>query len=244
MSGAFHAPSTHDQPSVSRRSFRYPRAAVCLGQAGDVDLSADRDPALRRAVLRLRRLPGQSSGDLRLRPPVPRQEPGRINTVRADPQQPDDGLGGALRTARPAARTGVVPGADAASAPAASWASSTSSTRRNGSTGCSGPATTNPRPRPSRPSKPHTARTRPCAGQLERPAAKRRRLLQRLFPHDRACTRSTCWPAWGPSRGSWSVRCKGHFSSRYFGPVDFVGLYWHLVDMIWIYLFPLLYLIH
>lgn len=37
---------------------------------------------------------------------------------------------------------------------------------------------------------------------------------------------------------------KGHFSSAYFGPVDYVGLYWHLVDMIWIYLFPLLYLIH
>ncbi len=36
---------------------------------------------------------------------------------------------------------------------------------------------------------------------------------------------------------------KGHFGSRYFGPVDYVGLYWHLVDMIWIYLFPLLYLI-
>jgi len=29
----------------------------------------------------------------------------------------------------------------------------------------------------------------------------------------------------------------------YFGPVDLVGLYWHLVDMIWIYLFPLMYLI-
>ncbi|MGB7343589.1 MAG: heme-copper oxidase subunit III, partial [Pirellulaceae bacterium] len=25
--------------------------------------------------------------------------------------------------------------------------------------------------------------------------------------------------------------------------VDYVGLYWHLVDLIWIYLFPLLYLI-
>jgi cytochrome c oxidase subunit 3 len=25
--------------------------------------------------------------------------------------------------------------------------------------------------------------------------------------------------------------------------VDLVGLYWHLVDIIWIYLFPLLYLI-
>ena len=37
---------------------------------------------------------------------------------------------------------------------------------------------------------------------------------------------------------------KGQFTSEYFGPVDYVGLYWHLVDLIWIYLFPLLYLIH
>jgi cytochrome c oxidase subunit 3 len=33
------------------------------------------------------------------------------------------------------------------------------------------------------------------------------------------------------------------FHEQYFGPVDNVGLYWHLVDFIWIYLFPLLYLI-
>jgi cytochrome c oxidase subunit 3 len=33
------------------------------------------------------------------------------------------------------------------------------------------------------------------------------------------------------------------FHEEYFGPVDNVGLYWHLVDFIWIYLFPLLYLI-
>jgi cytochrome c oxidase subunit 3 len=37
---------------------------------------------------------------------------------------------------------------------------------------------------------------------------------------------------------------RGRFSAAYFTPVDLVGLYWHLVDMIWIYLFPLLYLIH
>ena len=36
---------------------------------------------------------------------------------------------------------------------------------------------------------------------------------------------------------------KGDFSANYYTPVDMVGLYWHLVDMIWIYLFPLLYLI-
>jgi cytochrome c oxidase subunit 3 len=36
---------------------------------------------------------------------------------------------------------------------------------------------------------------------------------------------------------------KGDFSSSFYTPVDLVGLYWHLVDLIWIYLFPLFYLI-
>jgi cytochrome c oxidase subunit 3 len=34
------------------------------------------------------------------------------------------------------------------------------------------------------------------------------------------------------------------FGPNYFGPIDYAALYWHLVDLIWIYLFPLLYLIH
>jgi heme/copper-type cytochrome/quinol oxidase subunit 3 len=37
---------------------------------------------------------------------------------------------------------------------------------------------------------------------------------------------------------------QGDFGPNYFAPVDIVGLYWHLVDLIWIFLFPLLYLIH
>jgi cytochrome c oxidase subunit 3 len=37
---------------------------------------------------------------------------------------------------------------------------------------------------------------------------------------------------------------RGDFSRRYFTPVDLGGLYWHVVDLIWIFLFPLLYLIH
>lgn len=36
---------------------------------------------------------------------------------------------------------------------------------------------------------------------------------------------------------------KGEFSKDYWTPVDIAALYWHLVDLIWIYLFPLLYLI-
>ena len=36
---------------------------------------------------------------------------------------------------------------------------------------------------------------------------------------------------------------KGHYSPGYYTPIENAGLYWHLVDIIWIYLFPLLYLI-
>ena len=36
---------------------------------------------------------------------------------------------------------------------------------------------------------------------------------------------------------------RGDFGPSYYGPVDAVALYWHLVDMIWIFLFPLFYLI-
>ncbi len=36
---------------------------------------------------------------------------------------------------------------------------------------------------------------------------------------------------------------RGKFSDKYYTPVEVSGLYWHLVDLIWIYLFPLLYLI-
>jgi cytochrome c oxidase subunit 3 len=35
----------------------------------------------------------------------------------------------------------------------------------------------------------------------------------------------------------------GKFSDRYNTPIEVSGLYWHLVDLIWIYLFPLFYLI-
>lgn len=37
---------------------------------------------------------------------------------------------------------------------------------------------------------------------------------------------------------------QGAYGPEYFTPVDLGGLYWHLVDLIWIFLFPLLYLIH
>jgi cytochrome c oxidase subunit III len=44
----------------------------------------------------------------------------------------------------------------------------------------------------------------------------------------------------------WILRraLRGEFGPKHFGAVDYAALYWHLVDLIWIYLFPLLYLIH
>lgn len=33
------------------------------------------------------------------------------------------------------------------------------------------------------------------------------------------------------------------FSAQYYNPVEVSGLYWHFVDIVWIYLYPLLYLI-
>ena len=40
------------------------------------------------------------------------------------------------------------------------------------------------------------------------------------------------WMAW-----------KGRFDEHYYTPVEMTGLYWHFVDIVWIFLFPLLYLV-
>ena len=40
------------------------------------------------------------------------------------------------------------------------------------------------------------------------------------------------WTAW-----------KGNYSTEYYMPVEMSGLYWHFVDIVWIFLFPLLYLL-
>jgi cytochrome c oxidase subunit 3 len=40
------------------------------------------------------------------------------------------------------------------------------------------------------------------------------------------------WMAW-----------RGQFNAEYYTPVEVSGLYWHFVDIVWIFLFPLLYLI-
>ncbi len=36
---------------------------------------------------------------------------------------------------------------------------------------------------------------------------------------------------------------KGRFSAGYHFPVEISGLYWHFVDIVWVFLFPLLYLV-
>ncbi len=41
-----------------------------------------------------------------------------------------------------------------------------------------------------------------------------------------------------------SRAARSHFGPEYYGPVEVMGLYWHFVDIVWIFLFPFLYLIH
>lgn len=36
---------------------------------------------------------------------------------------------------------------------------------------------------------------------------------------------------------------RGRFTPAYNTPVDMIGLYWHFVDIVWVFLFPLLYLL-
>ncbi len=37
--------------------------------------------------------------------------------------------------------------------------------------------------------------------------------------------------------------CQNKFTPEYYAPIENFGLYWHFVDLVWIFLFPLLYLI-
>jgi cytochrome c oxidase subunit III len=37
---------------------------------------------------------------------------------------------------------------------------------------------------------------------------------------------------------------KGRYDSSYYTPIENFGLYWHFVDIVWIFLFPLIYLIN
>ncbi len=49
-----------------------------------------------------------------------------------------------------------------------------------------------------------------------------------------------------PTGRAATVRVKtarGRFNSAYYTGLELGGLYWHLVDLVWIFLFPLLYLI-
>ena len=39
------------------------------------------------------------------------------------------------------------------------------------------------------------------------------------------------------------MAAKGEFTAEWYTPVEIMGLYWHFVDLVWIFLFPLLYLI-
>jgi len=39
------------------------------------------------------------------------------------------------------------------------------------------------------------------------------------------------------------MAARGKFDGGYYSPIEVTGLYWHFVDIVWIFLFPLLYLV-
>ena len=39
------------------------------------------------------------------------------------------------------------------------------------------------------------------------------------------------------------LSARGKFNSIYYSPLELGGLYWHFVDIVWVFLFPLLYLV-
>jgi cytochrome c oxidase subunit 3 len=41
----------------------------------------------------------------------------------------------------------------------------------------------------------------------------------------------------------WVLSWRRYVSAEYWTPVELLGLYWHFVDIVWIFLYPLLYLI-
>ena len=42
----------------------------------------------------------------------------------------------------------------------------------------------------------------------------------------------------------WIAAARGKYSKDNYVGIELAGLYWHFVDLVWIFLFPLLYLIH
>ena len=63
-----------------------------------------------------------------------------------------------------------------------------------------------------------------------------------------ATTRPSSWSdksaaCTSPARRLIALALRNRFSSEHYAPVEVVGLYWHFVDIVWIFLFPLLYLI-
>ncbi len=43
--------------------------------------------------------------------------------------------------------------------------------------------------------------------------------------------------------GLWLMNRRGRFSAEHHTPIEMVGLYWHFVDIVWVFLLPLLYMV-
>ena len=196
------------------------RAAAHGLEPGDLDFLGHRDPVLRRAVRRLRDHPRALSGGICRRQPLDQPAAGRHQHRGARDQQPDDGAGRARRAARGAPCPGGLARPD----------------RRTG-----------------------------CAFLAIKAVEYRIDYLEHLVP-------SLDFRFAGPQADQVElffymyffitgvhalhvligIGCiatiavmasRNAFSPAYFTPVDVTGLYWHLVDVIWLFVFPILYLI-
>ena len=164
--------------------------------------------------------------------PPPRLEARRRQHRRADLQQPHHGPGGPRRRAGPAEsrrRSGSCSRSCWARLPRrqgrrvhATSSSTTSSRARTSCAGRSGPRAQDRR------------RRRRGHAQL---------YFSLYFAHDRPARAAHDHRHSDPGRASPGRAWRGAYGPTYHTPVEMTGLYWHFVDIVWIFLFPLLYLI-
>ena len=189
--------------------------------AGHVGLSGDRDPVLRGPVHRLRQLPGHLPGRLsRSWPPRLRQHR-RDQHGRPAHQQPLRGPGGTRGEVWAEPRDGGVPAGD-------------------GRLGHGVPGPQVPGVLPGHPR--GAAALGPISLRRVSAPATRAALLRVLLLHDRPAR---------PAHGHRDRRLvaiaflahRGRYTAEYYTPVEVVGLYWHFVDIVWIFILPTLYLV-
>ena len=88
-----------------------------------------------------------------------------------------------------------------------------------------------------------TCRARTSSSTAETDVAARADLLLALLRDDRAARAAHDHRPRHHDGDAVAGRGAARFTREYYSPIEISGLYWHFVDIVWIFLFPLLYLI-